>query len=159
MTTNVDDEIRGEIARGAVSTESPTLPSQTCEHPAILVGTLKTIGRVNRNTTWIATGLLGSVLLATLILVLQGLHSKVGDHTAQLDQTSSNLLLNANPAAPSNMDLKAKGAGAIASGPGTSVDQGKPSKNDRPYKGLFGSKGSPRDDNAGSSIEGTQIKH
>jgi hypothetical protein len=53
--------------------------SQTPEYPVPLTGTERVIEKFNRNTTWVATGLLGSVIFAALILALIGRDPKVDD--------------------------------------------------------------------------------
>jgi hypothetical protein len=72
---------------------------QTPEHPVPLAGMYKVIKRLNRNTTWVATGLLGSVVFAALMVAFQERHPKADDLT-EARQTRGHLLLNANPAAP-----------------------------------------------------------
>ena len=70
---------------------------QTPEHPVPLAGMYKVIKRLNRNTTWVATGLLGSVVFAALMVAFQERHPKADDLT-EARQTTGDLSLNANPA-------------------------------------------------------------
>jgi hypothetical protein len=70
---------------------------QTPEHPAPLADMYKVIKKLNRNTTWVATGLLGSVVFAALMVAFQERHPKADDLT-EARQTTGDLSLNANPA-------------------------------------------------------------
>jgi len=98
---------------------------QTPEHPVPLAGMYKVIKRLNRNTTWVATGLLGAVIFAALVLALLECHPKADDLAKEASQTSGSLLLNANPTTPSNVvGSIEKSTGEIASGQATSVDRG-----------------------------------
>ena len=100
-------------------------PLQARELPSALSDTYKVIRRLNRNTTWVATGLLGSVAFAALMVALQERHPKTDDLTKEARQTTGSLLLNANPATPSNvMDPDRKSISEITSGQATSVDHG-----------------------------------
>ena len=105
--------------------ESETLhtsPLQTPEHPA-LPGAHDVIRRLNRDTTWVATGLLGAVIFAALVLALLECHPKADDLTKEARQTTGDLLLNANPAALSEVvGSNEKSTGEITSGQATSVE-------------------------------------
>ena len=107
--------------------ESETLhasPLQTPEHPA-LPGAHDVIRRLNRDTTWVATGLLGAVIFAALVLALLECHPKADDLAKEASQTSGSLSLNANPTTPSNVvGSIEKSTDEIASGQATSVDRG-----------------------------------
>jgi hypothetical protein len=59
-----EDEVEGQLVMAA----SPQLNQ---EQTAALAGVLKTIKRLNRNTTWVATGFLSCVLFAFLMLAVQ----------------------------------------------------------------------------------------
>ncbi len=81
---------------------------QTPEDPVPLTGIYEVIKRFNRNTTWVATALLGSVLFGALIVAFQERHAKSDDLTKEARQTTGDLL-NANPAAISEVvDSKKK---------------------------------------------------
>jgi hypothetical protein len=98
---------------------------QTPEDPVPLTGTNKVIKRFNRNTTWVATGLLTPVIFAALMVALQERHATADDLTKEERQTTGDLLLNANPPAISDVaGSNEKGTGGIASGRATSVDRG-----------------------------------
>jgi hypothetical protein len=107
--------------------ESRALPApalQTPEHPA-LPGAHDVIKRLDRDTMWVATGLLGAVIFAALVLALLECHPKADDLAKEASQTSGSLLLNANPTTPSNVvGSIEKSTGEIASGQATSVDRG-----------------------------------
>lgn len=76
----------------------------------ILAEALKAIRRLNRNTTWVATGLLGSVIFATLMVALQDRQPEAVDTSDAATQFK-------------NVDLSEKRAtGEITSGQVTSVD-------------------------------------
>jgi hypothetical protein len=125
MNSNLDNEAQGEIADEGESMALHPPPLQTRELPSALSGTYKEIRRLNRNTTWAATGLLGSVAFAALMMALQERHPKTDDLTKEARQTTGDLLLNANPIALSNVvDPNGKSIDEITSGPATSVDPG-----------------------------------
>ena len=92
----MDNETQGETACNAKS--------------MILAEALKAIRRLNRNTTWVATGLLGSVIFATLMVALQDRQPEAVDTSDAATQFK-------------NVDLSEKRAtGEITSGQVTSVD-------------------------------------
>ena len=76
MNSNLDNEAQGEIADEGESMALHPPPLQTRELPSALSDTYKVIRRLNRNTTWVATGLLGSVVFAALMVALQERHPK-----------------------------------------------------------------------------------
>jgi hypothetical protein len=99
--------------------------SQTPEHPQPLTGIYEVIKRFNRNTTWVATGLLGCVVFAALMVAIKERHEKADDLTGEAGQAIVDPLVNANPAAISDIvGPKEKSTAAIASGQVTSVDRG-----------------------------------
>jgi len=82
----------------------------------------KVIKRLNRNTTWVATGLLGSVVFAALMVAFQERHPKADDLT-EARQTTGDLSLNANPATVAGVVANTSNAdGKMTPGPGSSVD-------------------------------------
>ena len=98
---------------------------QTTENPVPLTGISKAIKRLNRNTTWVATGLLAPVIFAAVMVTLQERHAKADDLTKEERQTTGDLLLNANPAAISDVvGSNKKSTGEISSGQATSVGRG-----------------------------------
>src|SRR5271166_4952327 len=66
---------------------------------AALPGTSDVIRRFNRDTWWLATGVLGGVIFATLVLsvLVQEPHPKADYRTEEARQAEGNLLLNASP--------------------------------------------------------------
>ena len=100
---------------------APMLPNR--EHPWVLAGTGPVIKRFNRNTMLLATGLLGTVIFAALVLALQERHPKAADLTKEARQTGGNLLLNANSAELSKVvGSNGKSTGEITFGQATIVD-------------------------------------
>ena len=98
---------------------------QTTENPVPLTGISKAIKRFNRNTTWVATGLLAPVIFAAVMVALQERHAKADDLTKEERQTTGDPLVNANPAAISDsLGSNEKNTGEIISAQATSVDQG-----------------------------------
>jgi len=66
-----------------------------------------------------------AVIFAALVLAVLECHPKADDLTKEARQTTGSLLLNANPATPSNvMDPDRKSISEITSGQATSVDHG-----------------------------------
>jgi hypothetical protein len=96
MNQNLDNETQGEIVGDGESRALHAHPCQTQEHPVALTAAHKVVRRLNRDTTWLATALLGSVIFAALVLALQERHPKAADLTKEARQTGGNLLLNAN---------------------------------------------------------------
>src|SRR5271165_1814456 len=95
---------------------------QTPEDPVPLTGIYDVIKRFNRNTTWVATALLGFVVFGALIVAFQERHANMDDEETR--QTTGDLL-NANPAAISEVvDSKEKSTGEMTSAQATSVDRG-----------------------------------
>ena len=96
---------------------------QTPERPVPLAGIYKAIKRFNRNTTWVATGLLAPVIFAAVMLALQERHAKADNLTEEARQTTRDIALNANPAAISDVvGSNEKSTGEITSGQATSVE-------------------------------------
>jgi hypothetical protein len=74
--------------------------SQTPEHSVALPDTNDVIKRFNRDTGLLATGVLGAVIFAALLLavLVQERHPKADDLTEEARQAERDLLPNANPA-------------------------------------------------------------
>jgi hypothetical protein len=95
---------------------------QTPEHPVSLTGINKVIKKFNRNTTWVAAGLLGSVIFAALMVALQERHAD--DLTQEARQTTGDLLSNSSPAAIfAGAGSHEKSTGEITSGRAASVER------------------------------------
>ena len=79
----------------------------------------------NRNTIWVSTGLLGTVIFAALVLAVQERHPMAPNVGEEARQTSGELLLNASPAALSEVvGSSGKSTDEITSGQATSSDDG-----------------------------------
>ena len=65
--------------------------------------TRDTISRFNRDTVWLATGVLGTVIFAALVLAVQ-------EHQPNATQVERDLLLNANPATVASVIAKTEPA-------------------------------------------------
>jgi hypothetical protein len=75
-----------------------------------------TIRKFNRDTVWLAAGVLGTVVFAALVLAVQECQPKA-------TQTGNNLLLNANPARAGSVLAKSSDSkGKLNPGLGSSVD-------------------------------------
>ena len=111
--------------------DSRALPApelQAHEHPA-LPGTHEVIRRLNRDTTWVATGLLGAVIFAALVLALLECHPKPDDLKKEARQTTGSASLNANPSALGNVaGSNGQSTNEITSRQATSFDHGLPSE-------------------------------
>ena len=95
------------------------------ERPVRSTGIYKTIQRFNRNTTWVAMGLLAPVVFAALMVALQEQHLKANNFTEEPRQTSDDILPNKNPTALSDVASSSKpNTGEIASKQATNVDSG-----------------------------------
>ena len=98
---------------------------QTTEKPVPLTGISKAIKRFNRNTTWVATGLLAPVIFAAVMVALQERHAKAYNLTEEARQATVDPLVKANPAAISDIGgSNEKSTAEIASGLATNVDRG-----------------------------------
>jgi len=118
MNHNLDNDTQGEITSDGDSKALPASQLQAHEHPA-LPGTYEVIRRLNRDTTLVATGLLGAVIFAALLLALLEYHPKADDLTKEARQTTGSVSLNANPSALGNVT---KSTNEITSRQATSVD-------------------------------------
>ena len=116
MNPNQDDGPRGKTAEGKPR-KLNALPLQTREYPAALPSIRNVMQRFNRNTMWVATGLLGTMIFAALVLAAQEHHSIPADVAEKEMPTSGEILLNANPVALSEgIGLSGKSTGEITSG-------------------------------------------
>jgi hypothetical protein len=78
--------------------------------------TRDTISKFNRETVWLATGVLGTVVFAALVLAVQEWQPKA-------TQTERGLLLNASPATVASVIAKSSNSnGKMTPGRGSSVD-------------------------------------
>ena len=95
----MDGETQDETASDAASTILPAPASDISEPPVALASALKAIARLNRNTTWVATGLLSSVIFAAVMVAVRDPHPETDDVTDFSQHFKSDLLPNVNPAA------------------------------------------------------------
>jgi hypothetical protein len=95
------------------------------EYLLALPGTPNVMRAFNRNTMWGATGLLGTVIFAALVLAVQERHPMAANRGEEARQTSGELLLNASPAALSEVvGSNVKSTDEITPGQATSSDDG-----------------------------------
>jgi hypothetical protein len=93
--------------------------------PMALTGALKAIARLNRNTTWVAMGLLGPVIFAAVMVAVRDSHPKTDDLTDVPAQIKSDVWSSANPVAVSNVTGSIeKNTDEIIQGQAKSVDFG-----------------------------------
>jgi hypothetical protein len=92
-------KLESAIRSGAGASRALSAPAlQTREHSVALPDTNEVIRRFNRDTGWLATGVLGAVVFAALVLavLVQDRHPKAVDLTEEAVQARGDLLLNAN---------------------------------------------------------------
>jgi hypothetical protein len=122
MNRNQDFEPREEIADDGEPRALNALLLQVREHPA-LPGTYNVMRGFNRNTMWVAMGLLGTMISAALVLAIQEHHPMAAEVAEGPMQKSGAVLPSDNPVAlPEVVGLSGKSAGEISSEPATSVD-------------------------------------
>jgi cytoskeletal protein RodZ len=125
MDPNQDDEPLGEIADDGEPRALNALPLQTGEHPLALPGIQKVMRRFNRTTMWVATGLLGTLIFAALVLAVQERHPMAANLAEEARQTSGELLPNASTAALSEVvGSSGKSTDEITPGQATNFDHG-----------------------------------
>jgi hypothetical protein len=95
----MDGETQDGTASDAASTILPAPRSEISEPPVALASALKAIARLNRNTTWVAAGLLGSVIFAAVMVAVRDPHPETNDVKDVPRQFKSDLLPTANPTA------------------------------------------------------------
>ncbi len=125
MDRNLDndhqEEFTGERALSALNAP----PFQTRDHPGTLPATDDVMRGFNRNTRWLATGVLGLVVFAAFVLavLLQGSHQKAANRTEEARPTGSDLFFNANPDTLSKVvGLKGETTGGLTSRQAIGVD-------------------------------------
>jgi hypothetical protein len=126
MNPDQDDEPLGEIADDGERRVSNALPLQAREYSRALRGTRNVMRRFNRNTMWVAMGLLSTVIFAALVLAVQERRAKAADPPVEAVQAGRNVLLSTNVSTlTKDVGLTAKSpTGEISSGQATSVDNG-----------------------------------
>jgi hypothetical protein len=84
---------------------------QTREHPVALPSTQDVIRRFNRDTAWLAMGVLGALVFATLLVAVKERSPRPVDLTQETRQAEGNLLLNGQPGTQFTVvDLNEKGS-------------------------------------------------
>ena len=116
MNSNQDNEPLGEIAYEG---------QPGVLNPLALDGTLNVMRTFNRNTIVVATGLLGTVIFAALVLAVQEHYPVPAEVAEKAMQTCGEVLPNANPGElPEVVGLSGKGTDKISSKQATSFDDG-----------------------------------
>jgi hypothetical protein len=118
MNQQSHDEASGELVPEQESEASPTLPFLGQERTEDLVGTLRIIRKFNRSTTWVASGLLGSVIFAALMVAFQERNSEpAGNDASQARQVGDAELSTDHPASlPSFANLPENTANEVTPG-------------------------------------------
>ena len=119
------ENISGELVPKPGSEASPALLFPGQERSEDLAGTLRMIRKFNRSTTWVASGLLGSVIFAALMVAFQERNSEpAGSDGSQAKQVGDAEISTDHPA---NLPLVAnvpENTANVAPGPIKSDDQG-----------------------------------
>ncbi|MEA3145264.1 MAG: hypothetical protein QOI53_685 [Verrucomicrobiota bacterium] len=93
------ENVSGELGPNPGSEASPALPFPGQERSEDLVGTLRIIRKFNRSTTWVASGLLGSVIFAALMVAFQERNSEpAGNDGSQAKQVGDAVFSTEHPA-------------------------------------------------------------
>jgi hypothetical protein len=123
--TAVDPNTNGAGAFQCLIHSNPAVGREEARDVVALPATNDVIRRFNRDTEWLATGILGAEVSAALVLaaLIQEGHPKAVDQAKQERQTSGDALVNGNPGTLSKaMGLKAESStGELTSGQATSV--------------------------------------
>jgi hypothetical protein len=118
MKPKLDSETQRDVAGDGESMALIASPFQIREHPSDLASVQNVILGFDRNTIWLATGLLGTVIFAALVLVVQERYPRAAYQAAGM-RPADEFFLNAEPDA-----FSAKNIGDKASGQATSADHG-----------------------------------
>jgi len=133
MNPNVKDEPRGGIEDEGEAGASNAPLSQTGEDPAVSIDTHNVMRRFNRNTTWVATGVLGALIFGALMLAIQEPHPSATDLAEEARQNRGKLLPNPSPVAPSEIvGSSGKSSGEIDSTQATNIDHALASETNEP---------------------------
>jgi hypothetical protein len=120
----MDGDPQGQAANDS-STIQPDRRPEILQPEVALTSALKAIAKLNRNTTWVATGLLGSVVFAAVMVAVRDPHPKTADVTEVAQPFKSDPSPSTNPTREfSGPGSTEKGAGEANSGQPTSVDFG-----------------------------------
>jgi hypothetical protein len=94
MDPKIHDDAQGGITGDESSKALDPPPLQTSEHHATLPSASNVIRKFNRDTAFLAAGLLGSVIFAALVLGLQDWNSKTAHPVKEQRQTDVDALVN-----------------------------------------------------------------
>lgn len=97
------------------------LKGRTFKYKQVTPVTIDTITRFNRDTVWLATGVLGSVVFAALVVGVQELHPRKVNPTEPGVQAGSDFFMNGNPA-PAEIVNARSSSGNMTPGLESSVD-------------------------------------
>ena len=126
---NLEEGLRTKERRD--TSDAP--PLQTGEDPAVSIDTHNVMRRFNRNTTWVATGLLGALIFGAMMLAIQEPHPSATDLAEEAKQNKGKLLPNSSPAAASEIvGSSGKSNVEINSAQATNVDHALASETDEP---------------------------
>jgi hypothetical protein len=125
MNQQSDNEVSRELGPKPGSEASPALPFPGQERSEDLVGTLRIIRKFNRSTTWVASGLLGSVIFAALMVAFQERNSEpVGNDSSPAKQVEDAVFSTDHPANLPSVANAPENTANLAPGPIKSDDQG-----------------------------------
>jgi hypothetical protein len=97
MDPNMDDEIQGKITDDEELSALNSPPLEKIENKGFLSDPDDVIRKFNRDTMWLAAGLLGTLIFAALVLALQEPDRKAANQLKEELQASGDALVNANP--------------------------------------------------------------
>jgi hypothetical protein len=124
---NKETETRGGVMSDGESRTLPELALSNQEHSVLLAGTGAVIKRFDRNTMLLASGLLGTVVFAALVLAVQERYQKAPVFPDRTGQTAGELSVNANTSVLSKVGgLDAESTGETTSPATNSDDAFKP---------------------------------
>jgi hypothetical protein len=118
MNQDPKNETPRENRDSGESKALPGSPSQAREQPVTLSGAHDVLRKFNRDTAWLVTGLMGTVVFAALVLAFQERHPKA----PKGEQSRADLFLHPARAPLSGVDSSGKNSGTFASGPVTGID-------------------------------------
>jgi hypothetical protein len=119
------ESVSGELVPKPGSEASPVLPFPGQEPSEDLVGTLRIMRKFNRSTTWVASGLLGSVIFAALMVAFQERNSEpTGNDGGQAKQVGDAVFSTEHPASLPSVANVRENTANVTPGPMKSDDQG-----------------------------------
>src|ERR1700733_2271367 len=110
-------ETQGEAADESATIRSDQRP-KTLQPAVPLTSALKAIARFNRGTTWVATGLLGSVVFAAVMVAVRDPHLETDAVAGIAAQPRTSIAPSTNPATDFSVeDTTKKSTGGPTSAP------------------------------------------